>query len=142
MEVDFAFLADGAEAVNGKVHVVGGGFDTIWAQQVPVIYPRLSFVLRIMFDAAEIGRKHKLEIQIMDEDGGVITTVGGDLEIPSKSPNLPKGWRQGLLTVLNFAHLTLPKFGDYSFNLVANNTSLKSIPLRVAQHIDLPKLQP
>ncbi len=140
MEVDFAFLADGAEAVNGKIHVIGGGIDTIWAQQVPVVYPRLSFVLRMVFDVAEIGRKHKLEIQIMDEDGNAIATVGGDLEIPGKNPNSPKGWKQSMLTVLNFANLTLPKFGNYSFSILANNSSLKSLPLRVVQHADFPKL--
>ena len=139
MEIDFAFLADSAETVNGKIYVLGGGIDTIWAKQVPSTYPKVSFVLRILFDIAEIGRKHKLEIQIMDEDGKTIATIGGDLEIQGKSPDFPKGWRQGLVTVLNFVNLKFPNFGTYSFNILANNSSLKSIPLRVAQRIDIPQ---
>lgn len=135
MEVDFAFLAEGAESVNGKFHVVGGGFDTIWAQQVPTIYPRLSLVIRILLDAAEIGRKHKLEIQIMDEDGHKLTpAVNGEINTPEKNPNLPKGWKQGLLTVLNFAGLQFPKFGDYVFHILVNNSTLKHVPFRVAPH--------
>lgn len=140
MEVDFAFLADSAEAVNGKIYVIGGAIDTAWAKQVPFMHPHLTFVLKVIFDVAEIGRKHKLEIQIMDEDGTVITNVGGDLEIPGKSPNLPKGWRQSFVTVLNFQNLNFPKFGNYSFNILVNNSSLKNIPFRVAQHIEIPKL--
>lgn len=140
MEIDFAFLADSAEAVNGKLYVMGGAIDTIWARQVPLIHSRLAFVLRLIFDVAEIGRKHKLEIQIMDEDGAITANLGGDLEIPAKNPNLPKGWRQAFATVLNFQNLNFVKFGNYSFNILVNNSSLKNIPLRVAQHIEIPRL--
>jgi len=140
MEVDFAFLADSAESVNGKLYVLGGGIHTIWTGQVPMVYKRpLSFVLRIMLDVAEIGRTHKLEIQIMDEDGKSVTTVGGDLQIPMKNPDLPKGWRQGFTSVLNFQNLTFPKFGNYSFNIVINNSNYKHIPLRLAQRMEIPK---
>lgn len=139
MEVDFAFLADSAETVNGKIYVLGGGIDTIWAKQAPLTYPKLSLILRILFEVAETGRKHKLEIQIMDEDGKSIATIGGDLGVQGKSPDFPKGWRQGMVTVLNFANLKFPNFGTYSFNILANNSSLKSIPLRVAQHVEILK---
>ena len=132
MEVDFAFLSDSAELVEGKIYVLGGGIDTLWAPQVPSVYT-LTCVLKLTFDVAEIGRKHKLEIHIIDEDGKSIANVGADLEIPGKSPDLPKGWRQSFATVLKFQNLKLPKFGTYSFNIVVNNTSLKSIPLRLTQ---------
>ncbi len=136
MEVDFAFLADAAEAVNGKIYVVGGAFDTIWASNVPVVYPQLSLVMRLMFTPAEVGRKHKIEINLMEEDGKRITSVGGDLEI-GQNPEVPKGWRQGFLTSLNFANLKFEKLGDYGFEIVVNNSSLKSVPLRIAQRIQL-----
>lgn len=139
MEVDFAFLADGAEAVNGKLYVMGGAIDTIWGRQTPLMHSHLAFALRLIFDVAEIGRKHKLEIQIMDEDGAIIANVGGDIGIPAKNHNIPKGWRQSFLTVLNFQNLNFLKFGNYSFNILVNNSSLKNIPLRVAQHIEIPK---
>ena len=136
MEVDFAFLADAAEAVNGKIYVVGGAFDTIWAANVPVVYPRLSLVMRLMFTPAEVGRKHKIEINLLEEDGKRMASVGGDLEI-GQNPEVPKGWRQGFLTSLNFANLKFEKLGDYSFEIVVNNSSLKSVPLRIAQRIQL-----
>ena len=137
MDVDFAFLADAAEVANGKLHLVGGAFDTIWGQQAPLNYPKLSMALRLLFSPAELNRKHKVEIRIMNEDGKIIPpSIGGDLEI-SKNPNLPKGWKQGFMTVMNFANLNFPAFGDYSFELVVNNTSAKSIPLRIAQSVNL-----
>ena len=137
MELDFAFLADAAEVANGKLHVVGGAFDTIWTRSVPLRYPKISFAMRLLLSASEFDRKHKIEIKIMHEDGKVIPpSIGGDLEI-RKNPNLPKGWKQGFLSVMNFVDLTFPAFGDYSFELIVNNTGVKSIPLRIAQEIDL-----
>lgn len=135
MIVDFAFLADGAEAINGKIYVLGGGIDTFWTDKLPFVCPRVSFAMRIIFDVAEIGRTHNLEIQILGEDGANIQTVGGPLAIQQKSPNLPKGWQQGIMTVLNFVNLQFPHFGNYSLNILLNNSNLKSISLRLAQRI-------
>lgn len=135
MEVDFAFLADGADAVNGKIYVMGGAFDTIWAKEAPIVHPKLSLVLRLVLDSVELDRQHQLEIVVMDEDGKGIAKVGGPLEI-KKNPQAYKGWPQPFLTVMNFVNLTFPKFGDYSFRIVFNNNSVKPISLRIAQAAD------
>lgn len=137
MELDFAFLAEAAEVGNGKLHVVGGAFDTVWTRNVPLRYPKISFIMRLLLSASELDRKHKVEIKIMHEDGKVIPpSIGGELEI-RKNPNLPKGWKQGFLSVMNFVDLTFPTFGDFSFELLVNNTTVKSIPLRIAQTVNL-----
>lgn len=138
MEVDFAFLADSAEAVEGKLYVMGGAFDTIWAKTLPTIHPRLSFVMRLVFSPAETGRVHQMEVSIMDGDGKRLQTVGGPLELKDRNPHLPAGVRPSLLTVLNFVNLKFEKFGSYSFEIVFNNTSGKSVPLRIAQRVDIP----
>ena len=137
MEVDFAFLADCAEAHQGNVSVLGGAFDTLWAEKLPVIHPRLSFVLRLVMSPGEMGRKHDLEIIVMDEDGRRIATVVGELAVGSRSPDLPAGWRQGFLSVMHFQNLAFSRYGNYCFDIVVNNSSLKSVALRVAQRISL-----
>lgn len=132
MEVDFAFLADSADAINGKIYVMGGAFDTVWAKEAPVVHPKLSLVLKLKLDAAELDRQHILEIVVMDEDGKSVAKVGGPLEI-KKNPLAYKGWPQPFLAVMHFVNLTFPKFGDYSFFVVLNNNSIKTIPLRLGQ---------
>ncbi len=136
MELDFAFLADAAEAVNKKVYVQGGAFDTIWAPAAPAVCPRLSLVMRLLFTPAEVGRKHRFEISIMDADGRRIAAVGGDLQ-PGATHEVTPGRKCGFLSVLNFANLKFERFGDYGIEIVANNSSLKSIPLRVIQRVQL-----
>jgi len=135
MKVDFAFLADGAEAIGGKLYVLGGAFDTIWAKKFPAVHPKISFVMRMIFEPAELDRKHNLEILLMDEDGKNIAKAGGPLEI-KKSEKTYKGWPHPFLAVMNFINLSFPKTGDYSFNIVCNNNAIKSVPLRVASIIE------
>lgn len=136
MQVDFAFLADAAEAVNGKLYVVGGAIDTFWAANLPLICQKLSLVMKLEFSAAELDSAHEIKIHLIDEDGKSLATIGGNLEL-KRSPNLPKGWLQGMLTVLNFGNLKFDQFGDYSFEIMVNNTSLKSLKLRVAQRVTI-----
>jgi hypothetical protein len=136
MEVDFSFLADTAEAVNGKLYLVGGAFDTIWAPQMPVVHPRMSFVMRLVLSPAELGREHNLEVNVMDEDGKRITSIGAILKIEKKNPTLPRGWKQTFLTVLNFVNLKFSKFGDYSFEVVVNGSSMKSVSLHLGERVN------
>ena len=43
-KLDFAFLADAAEAEpDKKFYVLGGGVDSIGAQAFPVVHPHLAF---------------------------------------------------------------------------------------------------
>ncbi len=136
MEVDFALFADAAETINGKLYMVGGAIDTLWSPTIPFRHPRISFVMRLLFSPAEVDRTHKVEIHVMTEDGKRIQTLGGDLSVP-RNPNIPKGWKQAFLAVLNFTNLEFEKFGDYSFEIVTNNSSLKGVPLRVAQRVEV-----
>ena len=121
--------------------MVGGAFDTIWSNAVPLVYPRLSFVMRILFTPAELGRNHNLEVNLMDADGHRMASVGGVLQLGPRNPQLPGGWRSGMLSVLNFVNLQFPAFGSYQFEIVVNNTSLRTIPLRVGERVQVPPQQ-
>ena len=132
MEVDFAFIADAAEIVNGKAYVMGGAFDTIWTSQMPIEHPALSLVLRLKLSPAELDRKHKLEINLIDEDGQRINSISGDIEI-GRNPELPKGWQQSFMMTVNFKNISFKRFGDFSFEILVNSSSLKAIPLRLAK---------
>jgi|SRR6185437_14207820 len=137
MNVDFGILADTAEALHGKLYLMGGAFDTLWAPSVPVCCPRMSLVIRLLFTPAEEGRQHTLEVHIMDADGRRMAKVGGPIGLGPRSPQLPSGWHQGILTVLNFADLKFENFGHYSFEILVNGSSLKSIPFRVQQQASI-----
>lgn len=135
MEVDFAFLADSAQVVGGKLYLVGGAFDTIWAKAAPVVHPHMSLVLRLQLTPAETGRQHRLEVNIIDDDGRKIGSFGGTLEV-GRSPGPSTGRRPSFLSSLDLWNLKFERFGDYSFEIMANDFSLKSIPLRLAKQAE------
>jgi hypothetical protein len=132
MQAEFAFLADSAEVVNGKLYIVGGSFDTIYAKQLPFNYRPFAFVMKLEMSPGELDRKHVIEVQVMDADGRRIATVGGDLVV-ARNSNLPPGWPQGVLNVMNFVGFKFDKLGDYSFEIMANGSTVKSVRFRVAQ---------
>ena len=130
MKLDFAFLADTAEVINGKLYVMGGAFDTLWLPSKPFIQPRLSLVMKIEFSPNELDRTHKLEIILMNADGKKMATVNGEVRL-SRNPKSQPGYPDNFISVINFNNLKFDDYGDYSFDVMANDTSLKSIPLRV-----------
>jgi len=137
MQLDFAFLADFAQTSGGKINVVGGAFDHIWTKDVPLTYPLMTLVARLVLSPAEVGRDHKLEVIIMDSDGKKIANVDGGLRVERSIQG--DAWKpSGTFLALNFLGVRFEKFGSYSIEIVANGSSLKSIPLEIAKRAEQP----
>ncbi len=131
MEVDFAFFADAAEVVNGKLYVLSGAVDTINAPEFPFVHPRIALATRLILSPGELGRDHMLEITVMDEDGKRMGLASGKINV-QRSAGLPMGWRQGILSVFNFVNARFERPGTYSVDIMVNGSTLKSLPLRLA----------
>ena len=130
--VEFAFLADAAEAEPGrKFYVLGGGVDSIGAPGgFPIVHPHLALLLRVLVHPAEADRPHAIEIKLMDSDGAEMAKVEGNFEA--------SGWTQSgreipMSIVLNFMNTRFEHAGDYSFEILLNNQHQKSLPLHVHQ---------
>src|SRR2546428_10751044 len=84
--LDFAFLADAAEAEPGrKFYVLGGGIDQIAGPQFPLFHPHMSLVMRFLIHPTELGLKHHLEVRMIDADGGELAKIEGDIETQSQA---------------------------------------------------------
>jgi hypothetical protein len=128
-KLDFAFLADAAEAQPGKkFYVLGGGVDSIGARQFPVVHPYLSLVLRLLVHPTEVGRDHSLEIRLMDSDGGELARVDGNFN--ASGPGQP-GREIALPLVMNMVSTRFESPGDYSVEILIDNQHAKSLPLRI-----------
>ncbi len=130
MEVDFAFLADRADIVNGKLYLLGGAFDTIHAPKVPVKHQAMTLVMRFLFSPPELDRQYRIEVRLIDSDGKKILAMPGDFTI-KRSKSAEEGYRTPFLTSINLLNTPLERYGDYSFEIFINETCLKSIPLRL-----------
>ena len=70
MDLDFAVLADGVVArPDGKLDILGAGFDTIWAPTVPAQHARLVLAVRVLLTRHETEHPHRLDVVIQAADG-------------------------------------------------------------------------
>lgn len=132
MKVDFAFLADSAQVIDGKLFVMGGGFDTIWTTRLPAIQQHVAFVMRLLFSNKDAGKRHNLEIKVVHEDKGEVARLSGELRI-EKQPRTPMVGASSVSTVMNIESLQFRELGNYRFEIHVNGSHMKSIPLRIAK---------
>jgi len=129
--LDFAFLADAAEAEPGrKFYVLGGGIDQIAGPEFPLTHPHISLVMRFIVHPNELGRVHRLEVRMVDADGHELAKIEGDIQT---APTEPSGREVGVNMVINMANPRFDQPGDYALDIMMNNQFQKSLPLRVSQ---------
>lgn len=68
MKMTTAFVADAAAVENGKLYVLGGAFDTIWAASLPATHAQLALALVAEIDPSERQRDLDLDVRLVDED--------------------------------------------------------------------------
>ncbi len=120
-------LCDSAADYQGKLCILGA-FDTLCAQQFPVLHPQCSLAVRLLFDHEDAGR-HELSIQMRDEDGKAV--------MPAFTPVVEVAFPPGMVPfvtrnlVLNLQRLRFDKPGVYYFEILMDGEELMSLPLRV-----------
>lgn len=134
-ELDFAVICDyvRVDASGGCAHVIGGGIDTIYADSVPT-GRNVGLWARARFAQAECGRPHRIEIFVQDLDGSRVAEIEGTVR-PEWPENYPTGWKVGVGMAYNLG-LPLPSYGQYAFELLINDSLVKSIPFLVVQSSD------
>lgn len=131
MDIQIATLCDFAADYNGKL-VISGTFDTLVARAVPVVHPSCALALRFCFTPEDAGR-HKLSINIIDEDGESLDPNNMPIE-PEFEVQLPKN--VPFLTrniVMNLQGLRFPEAGIYSIDIGCDGEVLVRLPLRIVQ---------
>ena len=129
--LDFAFLADAAEAQPGrKFYVLGGGIDSIGAPRFPVVHPHMSLVLRIVIGTLETEEEHQLEIRLIDADGTDVARANGTFT--ARGRNEP-GREIALPLVMNLVNTRFQAPGDYSMEIMIDGEHAKSLPLKLQQ---------
>ena len=136
-------LANYAEARDGLLYIMGGGWDTITAHaplQAPEGAPQPppdvlaimqgNLVVRLLLHPTEMGREHMFAISVVDADGQELAKVEGGMK-PERMAGLPATWDQNFAIVLPLTGIPLPREGNYLINLVVDNQFLGERPFRV-----------
>lgn len=115
--VDFAMLADSVQAVQGKLFILGGGWDTLYVGSFPARHPSLAIALRLKVPWSTTSGTLRIGVELQDADGASLLP-GGQVVHPV---NISRRGAQmdradiGLVRSFTFNNLTFERAGDYSF---------------------------
>ncbi len=110
-------LADSAQAVNGKLYILGGGWSIIGPEPTP-----FGIALKIEVPWTETNRPHKMQLVLLDADGQAVLVgenrveIGGSFEVGRPS-GLPVGTPLDSVFALNMAPLPLEPGRRYVWRL-------------------------
>ncbi len=112
-EIEWIILADSAEAIGGKVYMMGGGWDRIQGSREPNDIRHFAIALSIIVPWHHTNEKHDLRLEIVDEDGKkAVLGVGGEFTTGRPAGAVPG---QSLRTPLALkVNMPLLKPGTYA----------------------------
>lgn len=128
--VEFLLLADRAEAANGKLYVMGGGWDRVMPPAPGVAVP-LSFAVSILVPWNATNRDFALTITIQDADGQPTDFKAEATINTGRPPYVIQGHSQRVIIAIPMALLAFAKDGRYEAQAAINGTEMASAPFTV-----------
>jgi len=81
MDLDFLLVADRAEALNGKLYLMGGGWDRVTLPQFPGS-ATFDVALGVLIGYTETNVRHEFQLTLEDDDNQVVLgPVTGQFEL-------------------------------------------------------------
>ena len=132
MRVDYAFIAEVADAQNHFFYVTRGGADIHMAPRTapkPFRIDALSFVVGIVGEPHEVGRDLPLAWTIVDADGHPSVRQDGLVRF-EQHPIDPTRTKTNVMALRFFGFL-VPDFGTYLFEVHHGDERLTQVPFWV-----------
>jgi len=125
MKLTAFVVAEHAEAVNGKLYVMGGCWNTLSAPQLPFPYPHMALAAAVEVPWQSTNEKHRIQVELLDTDGNqaMPQKIDGEFEV-GRPPGMRPGDDSIVVLAFNFNNLTFTKAGWYSFVLSIDGTDL------------------
>jgi hypothetical protein len=121
MKIDYAILADAAQAVGGKIFILGGGWNVFRSPNYPVQI-QFALAIGIAFTSNEIGGPYPLKIVIADDAGvPIVPELNGQIETGQPAPDLPKALSVKVPVVWNVS-MAVPRPGRYGIVITAGTS--------------------
>lgn len=114
--VDVALLADAVQASQGKLFVLGGGWDVLTVRSLPARHPSMGIGLRVRVPWGWPGESVRLDVELQDEDGKSVLPGSLSAPVPVRRPDhLPEGQDLTVVRALTFTNVIFRNEGAYSF---------------------------
>ena len=112
-------ISDYADIVNGKLYLMGGGWDTFYAKEAPS-QVRLSIAVGVLVGWEETNLPLIVNLFVEDDDGKQMAKIEGKMQV-GRPAALPPGSRQLSQMAANIT-MNLPAFGGYRVRVVAEGS--------------------
>ncbi len=112
--IDFAVLGDFAQAVAGKLTVVGAGWNIVNAVQYPMVIP-FGLGLGFLVPWHETNRQQQFTFAIRSSEGPELASGSGDFEV-GRQTGLPVGMTQRVVVGLA-GQIQIPGPGPYEITV-------------------------
>lgn len=126
-----AILCDAAQAAEGKLYVMGGGWTRLAAQTPAPI--ALAILIHVPYDMT--NKSLKIKAALLDDDGNQVEIEGnpvqglGEFEL-GRPPGTKQGEQLTMPIVMNFQGLALDQ-GGYVFECSIQDEEVARCPFRV-----------
>ena len=129
-EIEYAFLADAADARPGqKFAVIGGGVTRLGGTAFPLRHPHLALVVGLAVTTEEIGREQELRFAVVTPTGETMASAQANV--------VPSGQAARRDSVLTFAldlwNLAFPMPGEYEVRIMVGGEERKRLRLAVEE---------
>jgi hypothetical protein len=116
VDLDFLLVADRAEAVNGKLYLLGGAWDRITLSQFPGS-ANFDVALGVLVGYTETNERHEFHLTLEDDDNQVILgPVTGQFEL-GRPPGLKPAQAQRFMVAVR-GPFPIPRAGCYHWVLL------------------------
>lgn len=127
-------IADYADIVNGKLYLMGGGWDTFYAKEAPS-QVRLAIAVGVLVGWDETNVPLTVNVFVEDDDGKQMAKIEGQMQV-GRPAGLPPGSRQLSQMAANIT-MTLPAFGGYRVRVAADGPkhepAERNVPFRMLE---------
>jgi hypothetical protein len=129
-EIEYAFLADAADARPGqKFAVIGGGVTRLGGSAFPLRHPHLALVIGLAVTAEELGQEQELRFAVVTPSGDTMASAQANVVAGGQ----PAGHDSVLTFALDLWNLAFPIAGEYEVRIFVSGEERKSLPLTVEE---------
>jgi hypothetical protein len=130
MDIDYLILADAAQVAEGKLYLLGGGWDRLAVNVLPAVQS-VGIAVGVIVPWNETNTSHTLRLTIEDDDGtAILQPVDVQLEV-GRPAGITAGSDQRVTVAFN-AHLGLSKLGGYVITASLETSAPKRLRFAVS----------
>jgi len=137
---EWIILADHAEVNNGKLYLMGGGWETVTVnQEFPTAHP-CGIAVAFFVPWSETNQAHPVAIEALDADGESLIEIEAELEV-ARPPGMPLGSGQRVPIAVNLT-LQLERAGTYRVTTRIHAQASGSVDFNVVEGPGLGRARP